>query len=361
MRHLYDPVGPRAANARGARRGKTPLPLEFDAPRDVDGRADGSGPAGGWSAEEQQRIRVAWLYYVGGLTQEQIGKRLGLTRARVNKLLAAGRADGTVQFHIRSKLAGTIVLEQALIRQYRLKRALVVPAMTAPALVPQAIGAAAGPYLESRLRDGSALGVGWGKTLHAASLAIPLCAKRGIKVVSLFGGLSRSAAINPYETASRFAQLLRAECFYVTAPLIGGTPEATRALMQNDAIRAIFERIRAVDIAIVSVGDLSAGSTNIEYGLLKPAERRSLVAKGAVGDIFGYYLDAKGRPVDHPLNRCVIMPPLEALKRIPEIVVASGGAVKAPILRAVLNAGFVDALVTDETAARLLVDKENGP
>jgi DNA-binding transcriptional regulator LsrR (DeoR family) len=200
-----------------------------------------------------------------------------------------------------------------------------------------------------------ALGVGWGKTIHATSLAIPLCAKRDVKVVSLFGGLSRSAAINPYEIASRFAAVLHAECFYVTAPLIGGTPKATRVLMQNAAIRAIFERILRVNIAIVSVGDLAAGSTNIEYGLLSAAERRSLIAKGAVGDIFGYYLDADGKPVDHPLNRCVIMPPLAALQRIPEIIVASGGEVKVPILHAVLGCGFVNALITDETAARALL------
>jgi DNA-binding transcriptional regulator LsrR (DeoR family) len=333
--------------------------MEFEAQRNQEGRPDAAAlGVAPWSNEDQQRIRVAWLYYVAGLTQEKIGRRLGLTRARVNRLLADGRADGTVQFHIRSKLANTIELEQRLIDRYGLARAIVVPAMGDTSVISQAIGSAAGPYLESRLRDGLALGVGWGKTIHATSLAIPLCAKRNLKVVSLFGGLSRSAAINPYEIASRFAAVLNAECFYVTAPLIGGTPDATRALMQNDAIRAIFERIARVDIAIVSVGDLAPGSTNIEYGLLSAAERRSLIAKGAIGDIFGYYIDADGKPVDHPLNRCVIMPPLTALKRIPEIIVASGGEVKAPILRAVLGSGFVKALITDDTAARVLVRED---
>lgn len=310
-------------------------------------------------AEDQHGIRVAWLYYVAGLTQEQIAQQLGLTRLRVNRLLAEGRADGTVQFHIRSKLASSVELEQRLIARYGLKRAIVVPAMGNPSLVPQAIGAAAGPFLEGRLQDGTALGVGWGKTLHATSLSVPHCTKRGLSVVSLFGGLSRSAAINPYEIAARFSQVLQAECFYVTAPLIGGTPEATQALTQNEAIKAIFDRILAVDIAVVSVGDLAPGSTNLEYGLLSASERRGLMAQGAVGDIFGYYLDAEGKPVDHPLNRCVIMPPFKSLKRIPELIVASGGAVKAPILRAVLAAGMVSALVTDESAARLLVQPES--
>ena len=330
--------------------------MEFDPIRDAEGRTDAGLAAR--SDDDQHGIRVAWLYYVAGLTQEQIAQQLGLTRLRVNRLLAESRADGTVQFHIRSKLASAVDLEQKLTERYGLEHAIVVPEMAKPALVPQAIGAAAGPYLEGRLGDGASLGVGWGKTLHATSLAIPLCAKHDLKVVSLFGGLSRSAAINPYEIAARFSQVLRAECFYVTAPLMGGTPEATRALTQNEAIRAIFDRITGVDIAIVSVGDLAPVSTNIEYGLLAPAERRSLMDKGAVGDIFGYYLDADGKPVDHPQNRCVIMPPFKTLKRIPELIVASGGAVKAPILRAVLASFTVSALITDETAARLLVQPE---
>ena len=44
--------------------------------------------------------RAAWLYYIGGLNQEATAKRLGLTRARVNKLLADARdmvaAEGVV-------------------------------------------------------------------------------------------------------------------------------------------------------------------------------------------------------------------------------------------------------------------------
>jgi lsr operon transcriptional repressor len=100
--------------------------MELEAHRNQEARPDMAAlDIATSSNEDQQRIRVAWLYIVAGLTQEQIGRRLGLARARDNRLLANSRGDGTVPFHIRSKLASTIELEQLLIDRYGLARAVV--------------------------------------------------------------------------------------------------------------------------------------------------------------------------------------------------------------------------------------------
>ena len=48
------------------------------------------------SEEEQLRVRVAWLYFMEGLTQSEIADRLGITRLRANRVLAEARADGLV-------------------------------------------------------------------------------------------------------------------------------------------------------------------------------------------------------------------------------------------------------------------------
>ena len=47
--------------------------------------------------DEQLATRAAWLYFVAGLTQAQIGKKLGLNRTRVNRLLAQARDQGLIQ------------------------------------------------------------------------------------------------------------------------------------------------------------------------------------------------------------------------------------------------------------------------
>ena len=55
--------------------------------------------------EEDIKTRVAWLYYMESMTQDQVAQELGLTRSRVLRMLAASRQDGTVQICVTSKLS----------------------------------------------------------------------------------------------------------------------------------------------------------------------------------------------------------------------------------------------------------------
>ena len=47
------------------------------------------------------------------------------------------------------------------------------------------------------------------------------------------------------------------------------------------------------------------------------------------------------------------------LKDIPHTILASGGAHKVPIIRAILKAGLVKSIVTDEAAAALVLDQKD--
>lgn len=79
-----------------------------------------------------------------------------------------------------------------------------------------------------------------------------------------------------------------------------------------------------------------------------------LIARGAVGDLLGRYIDAKGNPVDHPLNRQVLSPEFDDYRRIPCRIIASGGSHKHGILLALARARLPTILITDaETAMEL--------
>jgi DNA-binding transcriptional regulator LsrR (DeoR family) len=76
---------------------------------------------------------------------------------------------------------------------------------------------------------------------------------------------------------------------------------------------------------------------------------------GAVGDLLGVFLDAEGMAVDHPLNQRVMALPLSDLKAIPSSILASGGLHKAPIMSAILKAGYVKRVITDEQVAEAIL------
>jgi DNA-binding transcriptional regulator LsrR (DeoR family) len=73
--------------------------------------------------EEELQARVAWHYYVGNLTQQEIAQRIGSNRVRVNRLLAASRESGMVQITINSRLAPCVALEEALMKRFGLEAA----------------------------------------------------------------------------------------------------------------------------------------------------------------------------------------------------------------------------------------------
>jgi DNA-binding transcriptional regulator LsrR (DeoR family) len=301
--------------------------------------------------EEQLATRAAWLYFVGGLTQAQIGKKLGINRIRVNRLLAQAREQGLVQIRITGRLAECVELEERLKQRFDLESAVVVPTPPNPALISHVIGAAAGNVLAERLRDGMSVGVGWGRTLRLSLRSVPRRPLRKLSVVSLMGGLTRGAAMNPHETASHLADLVDAQCYYIAAPALADS-EATRdVILGQPAIRDVFDRIKRLDLALVSVGDLDPKSTIMQVGLVSSDDLASLQKAGAAGDLCCHWLDELGRIVDHPLNRCAIAPSPLALKQIPCVIVPSGGPHKVRVLHGALHGGMIDVLITDEVTA----------
>jgi DNA-binding transcriptional regulator LsrR (DeoR family) len=76
--------------------------------------------------------------------------------------------------------------------------------------------------------------------------------------------------------------------------------------------------------------------------------------------VLGNWLDAQGRPVDHPLNRRMVALSLDDLARIPTVVLASGGGYKFEIIRAALRRRCANVLITDEKLAERLAEDREG-
>ncbi len=306
--------------------------------------------------DEELYARVAWAYYNEELTQAEIAERMGMTRARINRILQECRMTGLVQIIINSEVTGCADAEHGLEKKFGLSKVIVVPSPARESHLYTAIGRAAGTYLSSRIRDGQTLGLGWGTTLRASGRSLVQRDPGGIRIVSLFGGLPTSSTTTPYDVASVFSRRLNAkECYYIAAPMYAPSEEMRKTLMKQTMFASIFELASEVDIALVGVGDLTNRSTNVNLGAISEEERISLRDAGAVGEVFGVLLDQDGNRVDHPLNRRFMGPPFDRLPDLASKILAAGGLHKVPVLRAALAGGYVDVLVTDELTAQSLL------
>jgi DNA-binding transcriptional regulator LsrR (DeoR family) len=303
----------------------------------------------------EAKVRAAWLYFVEGLTQEQIAQALGTTRLKVTRLIAAARADGTVRIRIDAKSASQIECERGLISAFGLETAIVVPSAGEAENTAAMVGYAAGQWLSGQMRDGVSVALGWGNTLSLALRGMVARACEGASVISLMGGMTHSRAINPSAVARRVADMFGADCYQLTAPVFVSGPDIRDALLNEPSLRDLVERAGKADLALVSAGDLAHGSTLAREGLIAADDLTSLRRAGAVADILCHFLDRDGRVLDHPVNRRVMALELAQLRKIPRVAIASGGAAKAPAIRAALAASSARILITDEAAARELL------
>jgi lsr operon transcriptional repressor len=302
---------------------------------------------------DQLSIRVAWLYYLENMTQAEIGERLGLTRARVNRMLSEARESGLVRITLNSALAECVALEQKLKKKFGLRDAVVVPSPADQNAAAAVIGMAAGEYLSRFLEEHrvSTIGIGWGSTLRETIRHVAPASYPDLWITSMMGGLSRGLELNTFEIAGELARTLQAQCSYLAAPIYAGSQRSRDTILAQEVFKDVLERIDSVELALLSLGDLSRRSLLVRHGLPSDVSADELRAAGAVGDVLGQFLDAKGKPINHGINRRAIAPPLDRLGKIPTVMLIAGGINKAAIIAAVLRGGLGGVLVTDEKAA----------
>ncbi|MDO8354211.1 MAG: sugar-binding domain-containing protein, partial [Aestuariivirga sp.] len=114
----------------------------------------------------RNRLRIAWMYYVEGLTQNEIADKLGIGRVTVVRNINEALKQREVKIWIEGEIAECFELEVQLKKAFGLREAIVVPEPSSPANVTKAIGVAAGMYITDSLTDDMSIGVGWGATLY---------------------------------------------------------------------------------------------------------------------------------------------------------------------------------------------------
>jgi DNA-binding transcriptional regulator LsrR (DeoR family) len=306
---------------------------------------------------EDLKTRIAWLYYVEGLTQDEVANKVGMNRSRVLRILSAARLDGTVQIRVTTRLSRCVELERALEERWGLNQAIVVPAPQDENQLRHIIGAEVGAYISQAIAANMTIGLGWGKTLSAAVPAIVPRNPDGIRVMSLLGGLTRVSDQNPSEFAWRVAARLGAECYMMAGPVFAPDSITRDALARHTGMSDIFQRARSLDMAIISAGDLTPHSVFREYGLLTSEELASLERAGAIGDLLCHFVDAEGNVVDHPVNQRVLAVNPMDLRGTRNIVLASGGWHKLGVIRAGLKLLQPTVLITDELVAERLASE----
>ncbi|HEY8582793.1 MAG TPA: sugar-binding domain-containing protein, partial [Capillimicrobium sp.] len=221
----------------------------------------------------------------------------------------------------------------------------------------QAVATAAASYLRDLRPAPHRLGVSWGRTMHALASRMEDGWAAGVEVVQLNGGVSRSSTPTHADAiAARLAETGGGAAHLLAAPAIVERAEIRRALESDRAVAESLELARGADVAIFSLGALSADSVLAQSGYLAREEIDDLTARGCAGDLLSRFIGPGGGICDEGLDARTIGLPLEALAEKRRSIGVAVGVGKAAIARAAVAGGYVNALVVDEELAQQLLE-----
>ena len=306
-------------------------------------------------------VRVARMYYEWDIKQSAIAKQLGLSQPTVSRLLQQARSEGVIRISVNVPQGVYTELEEQLVKQYRLRDAIVVDCSgeSDERFIERQIGAAAAYYLESALRPNEVVGISsWSATLLALVDAMhPTPRKGDVRVVQILGGVgSPSAEAHAGRLTSRLADLLGGAAVFLPAPGIVGSAAAMEAITADHYVRNALDLFDQVTTALVGIGAIEPSKLLADSGnRFSMAELEELRIQGAVGDVLLRFFDAHGAPVNTPLNQRVISMRLEQLRRVDRSIGVAGGERKFDAILGAIRGGWVNVLVTDHLTARRLL------
>lgn len=303
--------------------------------------------------------QVASLYYEDNLTQARIAHRLGTSRATVSRLLHEARETGVVEITVHYPWKTDSETERDLIARFHLHQARVLVGRDRPYEdVLRGLGVLAARHVESLLVEDTILGISWGMAVYNIVRALRPDRRLPVTVVQMIGAVGMGdSRIDGPDLARLLANVYGGEYRYLHAPLIVEETRVQEMLLQEPPIRETLSLARRADIALVGIGSLVPEvSSLLRAGYLDREALTRLRARGAVGDVCARHYDAQGHVLDIELNQRIVGIELEALHDIEQVIGVAGGEAKADAILGALRGGHVNVLMTDDAAARKVLE-----
>jgi len=298
-------------------------------------------------------IRIAKMYYLQELSQQEISTEVHLSRSQISKILTACRKLNVVEIKVHDTSSIGLKLQDELKMMFSLKHVIVTPSVDDEEQSKIHVAAQAADLFSSLIENSMRIGLTRGSTLYHIVNQLDVLSRVHIEVVQMVGGTGFFDILTDgHELTRTLADKLGGESRVLQAPLFVKNTKLKKMLTAEPGIVELLREAETVDLALMGLGTNHVKSSAFcRFGFMTEEESIEMLAQGAVGDICGQQIDIEGNLFDADLNKRVIAVNLEQVKNIPHKVVAAAGVDKAEVILGALRGGFIDYLVIDEDAA----------
>jgi DNA-binding transcriptional regulator LsrR (DeoR family) len=308
------------------------------------------------SARLDDAARAGWLYFIAGNTQDEIARKLNMSRPTAQRLVSLALSERLITFRLDHPIAACMELAARLADRYRLKHCDVVPTDPKNLTSVAGVAASAGAYLEQTLTATKPLviALGTGRTLRAAIDQIRPMDCPHHQLVSLVGNIAPDGSASFFDTLTRLADLTQAFHYPIPLPVVAATPQERDLLVAIEPVKRVHALAARADLTIVGVGQMDLQAQQFIDGFISREELMDLMRAGAAGEVVGWAYDGAGKVLSGFTNARLTSVPHRPDEDRLVVGVAVGTAKVRPIYSA-LTGRILTGLITDEaTAAALL-------
>lgn len=308
--------------------------------------------------ERRILIKVASMYYLEHMKQNDIAKKFGVERTTISKYLKRALDKGIVTITVANEKFED--LEAAMEKRFGLKECFIVPKSYDLLAVKQSMGLAGLQLLRRIVSNNLVIGLAWGTSIreltrYAENSKLP---KIDSDFIPLDGGpenIDSEYHVNTlcYELAKAFG----GRCHYIYAPAITRTAEIRNAIVQDSNYEKISAFWENLNIGIVGIGAPVKSSNLIWMGEFGKQAIESLRTTGAVGEICSIFYDKNGREVQTDFSDRIIAVGLDKLRNLNYSIGMATSREKVMSIIGACKGQLINVLITDENTAKLMLNE----
>jgi DNA-binding transcriptional regulator LsrR (DeoR family) len=302
--------------------------------------------------------KISRLYYLEGLTQQNIANKLNISRTKVSRYLTRARNENIVEININHPAEDFSNMEYHIEKKYNLSECTIVDTLENEESIISSMGDSLNNLLSRLLDNGSYIGIGWGNSLRELSNHINIMDLKDIKVVPMIGGLGKTGTgVHTNSVAQRIADRVGGISYMIHSPAVMDSREVKEIIEKDSNVKEIMDMSEKISTALIGLSDLGNDSTLIKSGSFTREDFKYLKDLGVVGDVNLIFIDSQGKHVPNILDERIVRVPLDRLKNIKNVIGVAFGKHKLDVILAALRGQIINILFTDKDTAKGIVER----
>jgi DNA-binding transcriptional regulator LsrR (DeoR family) len=316
---------------------------------------------------KQYTNRIAWMYWKQKISQKEIAKKFNINTVQVHRILNDAEKRGSVKVFVEGSFDICRQYEEALQKKYDLKHIEVVPTestrnkeTTADTLDPDplSIAYAGANTLLNKIHTEKCRNFGWstGSTNARIANILPEI-KENVSFIDTTGSLRSDLSFNPLLGLNTLSKKTNGRCYHLGAPYIFPSLKEKNKFFNLKFVKDILKKEEECDYILLGIGSMKGGTSlynrvkNHPY-LVDKEIFNQIKKDGALAESSGNFFDINGK---HSVYDEIVSKDFRLIKKKRTIAIA-GGIHKASAIKSILMNGCLFGLITDEEAAKHILN-----